>query len=240
MVIDLQNELNKLETLRSNLSAAREQTASDLDQAKTRLATQGVVTRAINDVSALQSRLAALDVALLEMVPQIDAKRAEIAIAHTQVEREQRSARLAEIAAARLASIEDYYGAASAASAALQREVENMRSAVGRYRDLGQEGRTLWQHDNDRIPSDHPATMTDMPGREVEHGFAITTAYRTIEKNLSDAALKRTNDEREVILAAQREKYATPPPQQQQQQQEPAPPSAPWLTNGVQGWVSRS
>jgi hypothetical protein len=235
MIIELQNELSKLETLRINLSAAREQTASDLDQARTRLATQGVVARAINDVSALQSRLAALDVALLELVQQIDAKRAGIAIAHTQVEREQRSARLVEIAAARLASIEDYYGAASAASFALQREVEKMRSAVGRFRDLGQEGRRLWLEDNKRIPSDHIAVMEDMPSREVEHGFSITTAYRTVEKNLSDAALRKTNDEREVILAAQREKYATPTPQQ-----EPAPQNAPWLTNGVQGWVSRS
>jgi uncharacterized coiled-coil protein SlyX len=238
MIIDLQNELNKLETLRINLSAAREQTAGDLDQARTRLATQGVVTRAINDVSALQSRLAALDGSMIELVSQIDSKRAELAINNARVEREQRAARLEEIAAARSAAIEDYYDAASAASFALQREVEKMRSAVGRFRDLGQEGRRLWLEDNKRIPSDHIAVMEDMPSREIEHGFSITTAYRTVEKRLSDAALKRTNEEREVILAAQREKYATPTPQQQQQ--EPAPPSAPWLTNGVQGWVSRS
>jgi hypothetical protein len=238
MIIDLQNELSKLETLRINLSAAREQPASDLDQAKTRLATQGVVARAINDVSALQSRLAALDVALLERVPQIDAKRAELAIANARVEREQRAARIVEIAAARLASIESYYEAASAASAALNLEVDRMRSAVGRYRDLGQEGRTLWQHDNERIPSDHPATMTDMPGREIEHGFAITTAYRTVEKKLSDAALKRTNEEREVTLAAQRQRLAEE--RQQQQQPEPTPKLVEWVSNRVQGWESRS
>ncbi len=164
---ELQNELSKLETLRINLSAAREQTASDLDQARTRLATQGVVTRAINDVSALQSRLAALDGSMIELVPQIDAKRAEIAIANARDMREQRSARLDEIAAARSAAIEDYYAAAVAASADLQRGVENMRLAVGRFRDLGQEGRTLWLEDNERIPSDHIAVMADMPGHEV-------------------------------------------------------------------------
>ncbi len=232
MIIELQNDLSKLETLRINLSAAREQTASDLDQARTRLATQGVVARAINDVSALQSRLAALDGSMLELVPQIDAKRAELAIAHTQVEREQRSARLAEIATARANVIDEYYMAAESASAALQREVEKMRIAVGRFRDLGQEGRTLWQHDNERIPSDHLATMTEMPGREFSHGFAITTAYRTVEKKLSDAALKRTNEEREGALSQQRLRLA----EQQQQQQEPTLKLVQWVSNRVQGF----
>lgn len=213
LATELQNDLNKLETRRAEIQAEREQTATNLDESRTRLTTHGPGTRAINDVSALQSRLAALDSAMLALAPQIDAKRAELAIEQRRVEREQRAARLVEIAAARSAAIEDYYAAAESASAALNLEVDRMRSAVGVYRDLGQEGRALWLEDNERIPSDHIAVMADMPSREVEHGFAISTAYRTVEKNLGDAIKKKIDSEREQKLVEERLRLA----EQQQQ-----------------------
>lgn len=239
IAIELKNNLSKLEQRRAEVKADREQTAIDLDQAHARLITQGPVTRAINDVSVLQARLAALDGAMLALAPQIAAwrraKRDELAIEERRIERQQRAARLVEIAAARANVIEDYYEAASAAGSALNLEVDRMREAFALFYNLGQEGRTLWQLDNERIPSDHLATRTEMPGREVEHGIPVMLAYQAVEKKLFDAALKKTNEEREVTLAEERLKNATPLPELQ----EPAPPIAPWLTNRVQGWESR-
>ncbi len=205
---EIQTKMDQLTQRRTALVSEREQTAAKLHDLHARLTTQALGTSAINEAAALHSRLSALDSAALSLDPQIDAKRTELAIEQQRVEREQRAARLVEIAAERATAIEEYYSAAEAASAALQREVERMRTAVERFRDLGQEGRTLWQKDNERIPSDHIAVMADMPSREVEHGFAITTAYRTVESNLSDAIRKKINSEREQKLVAERQRIA--------------------------------
>ncbi len=230
--VNLQNDLNKLEQRRAEVHADREQTANNLDQARTVLIAQGPVTKAINDVSALQARLAALDAAALSLDPQLDRLRAELAIEHARVLREKRASRLTEIAAARAAAIEDYFSAAKAASAALEREIDWMREAFALFAELGQEGRTLWLADNDRVPSDHIAVMADMPSREIEHGFAISTAYRTVEKKLSDAAMRKTTDEREASLAEQRKRFA----EERQQQQEPTTKLVEWHSNRVQGF----
>lgn len=148
--IQLQADLTELEKKHAALVAEREKTAVELDAARTQLAADPG-KRAIDAAAVTQSRLAALDGAILTLDEPIAKARAALAAAEADESAERRRERIAELHAEREEALEAFHNTRRETHDELFEKVEEIYHHRARFFQTSRELQAMGQGVRDDI-----------------------------------------------------------------------------------------
>jgi hypothetical protein len=153
---------NELTSAQNTLAIARRELSADV--------------RHLEQATAAQARVSAIEGALNALTGNITAKRAEVEAYDVIQETTARRARIAEIEHERDACANEFNDARQQASEALNEPLTRMRQALESRASLAREAQTLLR-DEGINASAHPATARDFTRATVEHGEAVDVAW---------------------------------------------------------------